>query len=223
MQQWFDEALLVQPKVITPERLARMVPQCHEPEVWATAFADHLNVSGIESDHDIAMFLAQVGHESASFRELEESMNYGVEALGKLFGAHRITPDEIQRYGRKQGQPANERALANALYGGAWGKKNLGNRNPQDGWNYRGRGLIQLTGRGNFEACAADTGLNIVEDPGLLERSPDAAVIAALWFWNERVSGRDIKTTTRQINGGYHGLADRVERFKRALNVLEAI
>lgn len=221
MQYWIEEALLVQPKVLTGEQLSRMVPQCTDPDVWAEAFATQLPRHGIESDHDVALFIAQVGHESASFRQLEESMNYSTSALHSLFGAHRITRIEIETLGRKSGQRANQQALANTLYGGEWGKRNLGNVEPTDGWDFRGRGLIQLTGRSNHERCAAATGLDIVRDPDLLVRDPAAAVVASLWFWSDRVTRRDVKGSTKQINGGYNGLADRVERFKRALAVLE--
>lgn len=222
MQHWIEEALLTQPKVLTGDRLRRMVPGCADPEQWADAFAAYLPRYGIESDHDVAMFLAQVGHESGSFHHLEESLNYSTEALHKLFGAHRISRVDIELLGRKKGQAANEPALANTLYGGEWGAGNLGNTEPGDGWKFRGRGLIQITGRANYEACAGATGLDIIRDPDLLVRDVDAGAVSALWFWSSFVDGRDMKSTTRQINGGYHGLHDRVKRFKRALAVLEA-
>lgn len=218
---WYDKALLVEPTLLDAATLARAVPQCHRPELWADVLSFHLTRWGIESAHQVALFLAQVGHESASFRELEESLNYGVEALERLFGRHRISLEQIQRYGRKPGQPANQRALGNILYGGAWGARNLGNVQPGDGWKYRGRGLIQLTGRSNYTRCSMATGLDLVNNPSLLAEDPEAAVEASLWFWRDRVTGNDIKTTTRQVNGGTNGLADRIERYKRALAVLE--
>lgn len=221
MQYWIDEALLVEPSPLTPEVLNRAVPSCHEPALWAEPLRVQLSRAGLESDHDMAMFLAHTGHESGSFRHLEESMNYSVEALHKLFGAHRINRLDIEMLGRKPGQAANEPALANTLYGGEWGARNLGNTQPGDGWKFRGRGLIQITGRANYEACADDTGLDLVGDPDCLVRDPGAGAASALWFWSRFVDGRDMKTTTRQINGGYHGLKDRLARFKRALAALE--
>lgn len=221
MQQWVDAVILEEPTLLTASVLKKAMPDCREPERWAEPLAIGMSRYGLESDHDMALFLAQVGHESAGFRMLEESLNYSVEALEKLFGAHRIHPREIQLLGRKPGQKANEPALANTLYGGAWGAENLGNVEPGDGWRYRGRGVIQLTGRANYEACAADTGLDIVHHPDLLATDAAAGVESALWFWSRYVPGRDIKSTTRQVNGGYHGLDDRVERFRRALKALE--
>lgn len=223
MLHWYDEAVLEAPSMITPEVLERMVPQCLEPELWAHHWGTWLDRYGVEDIQEIALVIAQAGHESASFRELEESLNYGVEALSKLFGAHRISRLDIQMYGRKRGQRANEEALGNILYGGTWGARNLGNTEPGDGYQFRGRGLFQLTGRANYEACAADTGLDIVHDPDLLCRDAEAAVISALWFWSTRVTSLNVKASTRQINGGFNGLADRVARFKRALAVMEGL
>jgi len=221
MQQWMDEALLLTPKVLTPHCLARMVPACHQSERWAEPLQTQLSRAGIESDHDVALFLAQAGHESASFRELEESLNYGEEALEKLFGRHRISLVQAGRFGRNAAHPADEEALGNLLYGGIWGERNLGNTQPGDGYRYRGRGIFQLTGRANYTACSRALGVDLLRQPERLSDAPEIAVASAVWFWTERVTGGDIKTTTREINGGYHGLADRVERFKRALKVLE--
>lgn len=223
MQYWVDEAILLEPRLITRDVLARMVPQCVEPEVWAEVLGTRFTMAGIESNHEIALFLAHAGHESASFRQLEESLNYSVEALDKLFGRHRISTEEINQYGRRPGQKANQEQLGNILYGGEWGKRNLGNREFDDGYRYRGRGIFQLTGRANYERCAADTGLDIVRRPELLAVDPAAAAQSAFWFWGTHVTGGDVKKTTRQINGGYHGLADRIERYKRALHVLEGL
>src|SRR5690606_9297192 len=97
-----------------------------------------------------AMFLGQIAVESGQFSTVTESLNYSVDALVKMFGRHRISVPDAERYGRKLGQKANQEALANLLYGGEWGRKNLGNTEPGDGWRFRGRGLKQLTGRDNY-------------------------------------------------------------------------
>lgn len=222
MTAWLDEALILSPTALTPDVLSRAVPACLDPEGWAEPLAHHLGLAGIDDDCNTALFLAQVGHESASFRELEESLNYSVESLHALFGAHRISRLDIEMLGRKKGQAANEPALANTLYGGEWGARNLGNVQPGDGWKFRGRGLIQLTGRANYEACEAATGLPLSDEPQLLAEDRDAAVEAAMWYWQARVTARDVKGSTYQINGGSHGLADRRERYERALRALEA-
>ena len=96
---------------------------------------------GITAPLDQAMFIAQMGHESGGFTRLVENLNYAAENLVPTFGSHRITPQQAAALGRTATQPANQKAIANLVYGGEWGKKNLGNQIAGDGWKYRGRGL----------------------------------------------------------------------------------
>lgn len=222
MQHWINEAILIEAKVLDGQLLSKIVPSCVDPHAWANALRGRLEFNGIESNHDIALFLAHAGHESGSFNQLEESLNYGVEALHKLFGSHRITSEQVEALGRKPGQSANQEELGNVLYGGKWGKDNLGNLEYGDGYKYRGRGIFQLTGLYNYTRCAEATGIDFVNQPELLAEDKDAAVESAIWYWNTRVSGGDVRTTTKQINGGYHGLADRIDRYKWAMSVLES-
>lgn len=95
-------------------------------------------------------FWANVLEESWEMGRFTESMNYRYETLLKTFGRHRISEADARKYGRTADHPANQVALANILYGGAWGKKNLGNVLPNDGWDMRGSGALQVTGRGNM-------------------------------------------------------------------------
>ena len=86
-------------------------------------------------------------------------MQYRLRAITEaqvwqMADAGRITEAQAQRYGRTDNRPADQQAIANIVYGGAWGKKNLGNTEPDDGWRFRGRGLIQLTGRDNYRRCS---------------------------------------------------------------------
>lgn len=99
-----------------------------------------------------AYMLATAFHETAqTMQPIEENLNYSVEGLLSTFGRHRITEAEARLYGRAPGRPANKRGIANAIYGGEWGRKNLGNTQPNDGFDMRGRGLPMITGRGNYE------------------------------------------------------------------------
>lgn len=84
-----------------------------------------------------------------TYEPISESLNYSVEALRSKFG-NRISAADAARYGRTAMQKANQEAIANIIYGGAWGKENLGNTQPGDGWKYKGRSLVQLTGRRNY-------------------------------------------------------------------------
>ena len=98
------------------------------------------------------------------------------------------------------------------------GRKDLGNVKPGDGVRYKGRGLIQLTGRANYRQLSQELGVDFENNPDLL-KSPQYAVQSACWFWqsrnlNEFADVRDIKTITKRINGGYNGLADREALYK---------
>ena len=109
--------------------------------------------------------------------------------------------------------------IANNVYAGR-----MGNTAPGDGWKYRGRGLIQLTGKTNYRLCGEALGLDLLAQPELLEK-PQHACMAAAWFWssnglNSLADKGDIETITRRVNGGLTGLADRQAIYAWALKVL---
>lgn len=180
---------------------------------------------GIDTPLRLAHWLAQCAHESKGFTVTRESLNYSVEALLSMFGRHRISERDAERYGRSQAHPANQIALANILYGGEWGAKNLGNHQPGDGSLFIGRGYKQLTGRANYAACGAGIGLPLINQPELLEE-PASAALSAGWFWHSRRLNAladldDIEAVTLKINGGTLGLPERkvwLAKFKLALN-----
>lgn len=104
------------------------------------------------------------------------------------------------------------------------GRKDLGNSVPGDGFKYRGRGLIQVTGRANYAACGEALGLDLINHPELLEL-PQHACMSAAWFWatkglNTLADAGDFLTITKRINGGVNGLADRQALYAQALKVL---
>ena len=169
-------------------------------------------------DERFCMFLAQIAHESNDMNRLSENLNYSVEALLSLFGRHRISEADADKYGRKAGQPANQQMLANILYGGEWGRRNLGNIHPNDGWDYRGQGPKQITGRYNYQVCGEAIGKDLVKNPSLLSTDKYVGMKAACWYFSTRTKGIDIVQVTRQINGGTIGLEDRRVRFERALS-----
>ncbi|MFC0228064.1 glycoside hydrolase family 19 protein [Serratia aquatilis] len=185
------------------------------PHVEAT-----FNAFSIATPIEQAMFIAQIGHESAGFTASVESFNYSQRSLKTTFG-HRLSPDQIAMLGRQAGEksvPLNrQKAIANLVYGGR-----MGNKAPGDGWRYRGRGPMQLTGLDNYRACSTGLKLDLVGQPELLELDIHA-MHSAGWFWQSRNCGkcaRDIECVTRLINGGLNGIDDRKARFELAKKVL---
>ncbi|EAA3032513.1 glycoside hydrolase family 19 protein [Salmonella enterica subsp. enterica] len=173
---------------------------------------------GITAQLDQAMFIAQMGHESGGFTRLVESLNYAAENLVTTFGKHRITAQQAAAFGRTATQQANQRAIANLVYGGEWGRKNLGNQVVGDGWKYRGRGLKQVTGLGNYRKCGLALKLDLVAQPELLELDENAARSAAWYFATSGclVYSGDVERITLIINGGLNGIDDRRARYNKA-------
>ena len=123
-------------------------------EVYASFLSAGMAFDNITTPMRQAMFLANLGHESLRLARTTESLDYRATALISKFGRHRISIDDANKYGRIEGkQKANQEAIANCLYGGEWGKANLGNTQPGDGWKFIGHGLIHNTGRANARAA----------------------------------------------------------------------
>jgi putative chitinase len=189
---------------------------------WFPHIDSVMNEFGIMAPLDQSMFIAQIGHESCSFTQLVESLNYAAESLVPTFGRHRITLQQAAALGRTATQPANQKAIANLVYGGEWGKKNLGNQVAGDGWKYRGRGLKQITGLSNYRSCGHALKLDLVSHPELLEQDEYAARSAA-WFYASRgclLHSGDVERVTLLINGGRNGLDKRRALFNLAKSVL---
>lgn len=176
---------------------------------------------GITTPKTLAGFLSQIGHESGGMQTLEESLNYSVDGLLSTFRRHRISEADARRYGRAPGRPANQQAIANCVYGGTWGRENLGNMQAGDGWRYRGRGLKQLTGLFNYRACSDALMEDFVSQPDRL-LMPVNAALSAGWFWHKNnlnaIAERgDVVKMTRIINGGENGLKERTALFNEAV------
>ena len=160
-----------------------------------------------------AMFLAQTTHESNDYKRLEESFNYRPERLFEVFKKRVGTLENAKKLCL---QGAKE--IADFVYGGR-----LGN-DKDEGYKYRGRGIIQLTGKNNYEYYGKKINIDLVNNPDLAKES-NAAIEIALLFWKEKGCGMfakmgDVKTVTKLINGGYNGLADRQKRFNKILAIL---
>lgn len=212
----------------TKEKLQSCVPNNPRMDAWFEWMWQTLPEYQIVTALRVAQWIAQVGHESGDFKSTSENLNYRTTALTAVFGS-RISAADAARFGRDDalGQKANQEAIANCVYGGAWGLKNLGNSQPGDGWRFRGRGLIQVTGRSNYTAASkalyGDEQV-LLNEPEILSE-PDGAIRSACWFWNSRnlnahADREDIVTVTRLINGGNKGLDDRRARYTLAKRVL---
>lgn len=160
-----------------------------------------------------AAFLAQVAHESGGFSRLVENLNYSAQALLKTFPRRFPDLEVATRYER---QPAK---IANHVYAGRLGN---GDESSGDGWHFRGRGLIQVTGRDNYRVCSialfGDT--RLLSTPELLEQ-PVFACESAGWYWQSRQLNQLADTgrfddITKKINGGQHGCHDRHEWLRKA-------
>lgn len=166
------------------------------------------------SNKDIIMFLAQTGHESAGFTHLEENLNYSAKALYTVFKKYFPTETIAEAYARQPKMIANK-VYANRLGNGA--------SCTNDGYIYRGRGIIQITGKDNYRKLNYDTGINCVENPDLL-LDMKYAVISAFWYWDYRkLQGKtDIEIVTKLINGGLNGIKERKDLYLKIKKIVDS-
>jgi predicted chitinase len=169
----------------------------------------------IDTELRRAHFLAQVLHESAHMKTVQENLNYSEQALLRVFRKY-FTPQQAKAYARKP------KKIASRVYGGRMGN---GDESTGDGWRYRGRGLIQLTGKSNYRKFSEWVGDAVVAEPDLV--ASDYAVHSAVYYWTSRDLNRhadqdDVKKITRVINGGLNGLAERNAILDQAKRLLGA-
>ena len=166
------------------------------------------------SNSDIIMFLAQTGHESAGFTRLEENLNYSAKALHSVFRKYFPTETIAEAYAR---QP---KMIANKVYANRLGN---GSTCTNEGYIYRGRGIIQITGKDNYRKLNYETGINCVENPDLL-LDMHFAVISAFWYWDYRkLQGKkDIEVVTKLINGGLTGIEDRKNLYLKIKKTVDS-
>lgn len=178
---------------------------------YLSDLVEAMDEAAINTPARISAFLAQLGHESFDFKFMEENLNYSADALLKTFPRY-FNAQTAAQYAR---QPQK---IANKVYGGRMGN---GPEASGDGWKYRGRGPIQLTGKENYAAFTRDVGskygVNFVANPDLVAQ-PKWGFKAAAWFWNSRSLNALADTgkfddITFRINGGYKGKEDRDARY----------
>jgi putative chitinase len=160
-----------------------------------------------------AAFIGQCQHESANFKILQENLNYSAEGLMKTWPSRFPNLEQANQYAH---QPAK---IAGKVYNGR-----MGNTSEEEASKYFGRGLIQLTGKENYDNCGKGIGVDLINEPQLLVE-PNYACLSAGWFWNKKglnalADAKDYETMTKRINGGVLGLDDRKAKIAKALSIL---
>jgi len=199
--------------MVTSEKLKLL----HIGEQWVDALNETFERFGIVTPAQQASFIGQCGHECGNFKVLEENLNYRAETLMKLWKSRFPTIEVANEYAR------NPKKIANKVYA-----SRMGNRDESsgDGYRFRGRGCIHLTGHANYYHAGTACGEDFVINPDLVA-TPRYAAMTAGWFWNthklnQYADARDYVTMTKKINGGTIGLADRQKHIAHALEVLIA-
>jgi putative chitinase len=180
---------------------------------WLQPLTDTFAKYDINTPIRQAAFIGQCAHESNNFKVLEENLNYGAEGLMKTWPSRFPTKEIADQYAR---QPAK---IAGKVYNGR-----LGNTSEEEAAKYLGRGLIQLTGKENYEHCGTSINVDLVNNPTYL-LDPKYAALSAGWFWNKKglnalADAGDYETMTKRINGGLIGLDDRKAKIAKAISVL---
>lgn len=205
--------------MVTLELLQKVCPKTKKEvlESYVAPLNKVAKAHGILDNHKrLAAFLAQVAHESGGFNFTKENLNYGAKALQSVFKKYYPTEKDALAHERKPEQ------IANRVYASRMGN---GDEKSGDGWNYRGRGLIQLTGKENYTKFAESIKKPITEAISYLETA-EGAVESAAWFWsknklNDLCDKDDFVTLTKRINGGTNGLEDRKHHYEIALKALK--
>lgn len=200
--------------MITGPQLKSIFPQCRDFSLWATILPPVMKEFNILDPVEQAEWLAQCGHESAQFGRLTENLNYSPRALMATWPKRFPDLQIAAKYAR---QPER---IANYVYANRMGNGEFGSG---DGYRYRGRGLLQITGKENYGTCGVALNLPLLTFPQKLE-DPINAARSAGWYWRTRVKNHtpgDIVHSTKIINGGLNGLAERQAFLDKAVQVLE--
>lgn len=187
-----------------------------ECEYYLEALNTILPEFNINTSLRICHFLAQIIHESGHLKYKIENLNYSASALRKVFSKYFKTDLEAEEYARKPEK------IANKVYANRMGN---GNEISGDGWKYRGRGLIQLTGKNNYLECGNDLNIALIDEPDLICIYPQINIKVACWYWNKNSLNKfadndDLLAITKKINGGTNGLEDREKNLKLAKKFL---
>ncbi len=204
-------------------QLVAIMPRA-DTDKWLLPLSLAMREFSINSPQRMAAFLAQIAHESRELNRLEENLNYTAKRLCQVWPKRFPTLEAGEPYAN------SPEKLANRVYAGRLGN---GNEKSGDGWRFRGRGLIQLTGRSNYAAARRALGVDLIKSPFRLAE-PGTAARSAAWFWSSRglneladhQPGDDDEADFRRIgtiiNGGTMGMAERANYWASAREALDA-
>ena len=188
----------------------------HIPDSVIAQIPEVMEKFKIDTPVELAHFLSQCGHESGGFKVVNENLNYGAKGLLGIFKKYFPTEEKAKLYERKPEK------IANLVYSGRMGN---GVEATGEGWKYRGRGYIQLTGKANYTEFDKIVTENIVENPDLV--ATKYPLLSAAWFFSKNCLGRckdatdaSVTAVTKCVNGGTIGLPDRLQHFKEYYNLL---
>jgi len=201
--------------ILSRDQLAELLKGNPYVDYWHSAMERCLPDYDINTPQRVAAFMAQCGHESGNFKFLKENLKYRAASLVKVWPRYFPNMDIANQYA------GNEEKIANRAYANRMGN---GPEASGDGWRFCGRGLIQLTGRNNYQQFADSIETDINDIPAYLATF-EGAVQSACWFWetnnlNKFADAGDMLTLTKRINGGTLGLDDRIKHYQHALHVL---
>jgi len=201
--------------ILTQDQLEDLIPKNPYVEYWYEALSQCLPDYDINTPRRVAAFIAQCSHESGGFKYLSENLNYKAESLMRVWPKYFKDITTAVRYAH------NPERIANRAYANRMGN---GDEASGDGWRFCGRGLIQLTGKDNYQSFADSIETKLEDIPHYLATF-EGAVQSACWFWetnnlNKWADAGDIVTLTKRINGGTLGLDDRMKHYTHALHVL---
>jgi len=201
--------------MITEDILRALAPTNKNIAQWVEPMNDILPQYSIETPERIAAFLAQTAHESAGFTAVRENLNYSAQALVRTWPS-RFNSATAGEYARKPEK------IANKVYANRMGN---GDESSGDGWRYRGRGLIQTTGKTNYLKLADHLNKSLEETIKFCE-TIEGAIVSACFYWvsnslNSIADRGDMTTLTKRINGGTIGLSDRLKKYEIVMTLLE--
>jgi putative chitinase len=211
---------------MVPEQLAQICPECKDPVSVAMALNSAFVRFGISTVEEQAAFVAQTAHESGQFNTMVENLNYSAKGLAATWPGRYADKKDTDHDGDTHEPNAlalkiarHPQDIANYTYA-----DRMGNGGPEtnEGWTYRGRGWIMLTGKANYIEFSEETGIDAVNDPDIIA-TPDGAAMSAGWYWQKHHCGaaaNNCKQLTKIINGGDVGLAEREELTELSRKVL---